>query len=82
MTVKTKPFKLSVGKRTTKTIRQGEPGWIIHDGMFLAQRAGFELSNSCPKAYRDVIIHAIEQGYLKPVATVREHELTWEMLNK
>ena len=63
-------------------LRPGDRGFLLHGDVTISQRAGFELSNACPQAYKDVILQAIELGFLKPVATVREHELTWEMLNK
>jgi hypothetical protein len=62
------------------TIRQNDPRFILRDGLVTAQRAGFEISSGCPYSYRQVIQECINNGWLRPVATVYGKELTWDAL--
>lgn len=73
-------IQISTTPRTTRTIRPGEADFIIQDGLTVVPRAGFELTASCPSGYRDIIMMAINQGYLKPVATVKDSEYMWDQL--
>ena len=63
-----------------RTIKQDHSGFHIVDGFITTPRAGFEISASCPKAYKDVIMQALEYGYLKPVAHVYGKELTMDAM--
>ena len=64
------------------TIRQGDDKFHIHDGMVISPRAGFEINQSCPQNYRNVIAECIEYGWLKPVAYIKDSELMWETLQQ
>ena len=35
--------------KTIKTIRKDDPDFMIVNGIVMAPRAGFEISNDCPK---------------------------------
>lgn len=61
-------------------IRPGDDRWNITDGPIMSPRAGFEISHECPRDISRVIQHAIQQGYLKPVAYILRRELTYESL--
>lgn len=63
-----------------QTIKQNDPRFILKDGLVIAQRAGFEISSSCPYSYRQVIQECINNGWLRPVATVYGKELTMDAL--
>lgn len=63
-------------------LRPGDQGFVLQGDVTISHRAGFELDVQCPDSYKQVILRAIDRGWLKPIATVRKHELTWEMLNK
>jgi len=65
-----------------KTIRQDDPDFHIHNGFLMAPRAGFEISNDCPKQYKHMIVEAIKQGWLQPVAYMKEAEYVWEQLGE
>jgi len=65
-----------------RTIKPGDPKWNIIDGMFVAPRAGFEINSACPYSYRQVINTCISNGWLKPVAIVKDSELFWEEFSK
>ena len=72
---KSEPSKL-------RTIKKGDPKWIITDGLVASPRAGFEISNDCPNQYKDIISICINMGWLKPIAFVKDNELFWEELGK
>lgn len=63
-----------------KTIRQNDPDFHIDNGIIMAPRAGVEISNSCPRQYKLMIMEALKNGWLQPVAYMRETEYTWEKL--
>ncbi len=43
-------------EKTIKTIRQDDPDFCIHNGFHMAPRAGFEISNDCPRQYKLMIM--------------------------
>jgi hypothetical protein len=63
-----------------RTIRQGDPKFMLTDGVVTCPRAGFEISNNCPAEYKNIFITAINAGWLKPVAHVYGKELTMDAL--
>ncbi len=58
-----------------RTLRPGDRNFQIIDGLTMTSRAGFEISNSCPKEYKSILITAINAGWIKPVANLTEREL-------
>jgi hypothetical protein len=75
-------MNVKVRQTALRTIKPGEPKWLIRDGFLVSPRAGFEISNSCPYEYRMVIDECLRNGWLKPVATVKDNELFWEEFSK
>lgn len=68
-------------KHTYKTLSHKDPNFSFSpDGITLVPRAGFEISSGCPDVYADIIRECINCGWLKPVAHMRDQELTWELL--
>ena len=65
-----------------KTIRKDDPDFIIDNGIIMSPRAGFEISNDCPRQYKLMITEAIKNGWLKPVAYIKQSEFTWEKLGE
>lgn len=63
-----------------RTIRSKDSGFKLVDGMLVTPRAGFEVVNECPREYKLVIQDCIERGWLRPVAYVYDHELTFDLL--
>lgn len=61
-----------------RTIKQSDPKFNIIDGLVMAPRAGFEIDQTCPREYKIIITECINNGWLKPVAIVRDNELFWE----
>lgn len=68
-------MKITAHKSQIRTIRKNDPRFLIKDGMVIAQRAGFEISDNCPEEYKRIIIECIGKGWLNPVATMTEREL-------
>jgi hypothetical protein len=68
--------------KTIKTIRKDDPDFMIEHGIVMAPRAGFEISNKCPSQYKFMIIEAIKNGWIQPVAYMKESEYTWEKLGE
>ena len=65
-----------------KTIRRGEADFMLQDGIVSCPRAGFEISNRCPKEYRQILMQAISHGWISPVAQVMDSELMWDRLRE
>jgi hypothetical protein len=72
----------TVYKSRVRTIRQEDPNFMIQDGLTITPRAGFEISNTCPRQYKSMIMEAIKNGWLQPVASVTERELIFAGLTK
>ena len=68
--------------KTIKTIRKDDPDFMIDNGIVMSPRAGFEISNDCPRQYKLMIMEAIKNGWLQPVASVSERELIFAGLTK
>ena len=73
-------FKIT--KTNLKTIRPEDSNFVIRDGIVAVPRAGFEINQSCPKQYKMIILECLNNGWLKPIATVTERELLFMGLSK
>jgi len=73
-------LKFTTQQSNIKTIRQGDPKFMLQDGLITCPRAGFEISQNCPAEYKSIFITAINAGWLKPVAHVYGKELTMDAL--
>lgn len=67
---------------TFKQIRAGDPLFRMSDGFVLCDRAGIEISENCPTNFSNQVLHAIQAGWIKPIAYLREEEYTWESLKE
>lgn len=65
-----------------RTIKSSEPGFVMQDGPVVATRAGFEISQSCPREYKMIIAECVDRGWLTPVATVFDYEQTFDLLKE
>lgn len=65
----------TVRQTQLRTIRSDDSRFHIIDGMVVSPRAGFEITQQCPREYKLIIAECINNGWLKPVATVTEREL-------
>ena len=73
---------ITTRKSQIRTIRQDDPRFQIQDDLFMATRAGFEISDRCPAEYKVVLQECINNGWLKPVAYMTERELLLSGLTK
>ena len=65
------------------SLRRGDNGFFFSpDGIKFVPRAGVEVSKLCPDSMRQIIEQAFADGYLVPVAYMRDEEYSWEMLKK
>jgi hypothetical protein len=75
-------IKITAG-RPHKTLRSNDADFTFSpDGFKLVPRAGFEISDQCPREYKLIIADCINNGWLKPVAHMRDTEYTMELLRK
>jgi len=75
-------MKITSQPTSLRTIRPGDNDWYLVDGSMIAARASIEISDECPFTYKSIILQAIESGWLKSVATVKDTELFWEEFSK
>ena len=66
--------------KTFKTIRQGDADFHMDNGISLFPRAAIEISNKCPSQHKLMITEAVKNGWLQPVAYIRDSEYVWEKL--
>jgi hypothetical protein len=75
-------IKITEPKQKIKTIKMGDPGWYIKNGITITPRAGFEVSKSCPREYGLILSECIDRGWIKPIAYVKESEYVWDKLGE
>ena len=73
-------MKITIPNNKLKTLRKGDPNFCIKLGKYIAPRAGFEISQRCPESYRSLIVECVQNGWIEPVAYMRESEYVWEKL--
>ncbi len=67
-------------KSIVRTIRDSDPDFRMVDGFAVVPRAGFHILPECPQSYKQVIMECVNNGWLKPVAHVRDYELMMDRL--
>jgi hypothetical protein len=75
-------MSINLRQSQIRTIKPGDPNFVINDGIVQAHRAGFEISQRCPENYKDLILECMRHGWIKPVAHVTERELIFMGLTK
>ena len=65
-----------------KTLRPGDTGFVMDNGILMAPRAGIEIAKDCPHEYMLMLVKCIRHGWLRPVAHIKDSEYTWELLQK
>ncbi len=69
-----------MNRKDIRTIRQGDPTFMINDGMVVYPRAMIHVVPECPRNVRETLNWAISMGYIKSVAHVYGKELTMDAL--
>jgi hypothetical protein len=72
----------TVHQSKIRTIKQNDSRFNIVDKFVTTPRAGFEISQRCPREYRLIISECINNGWIKPVAHVHERELLFMGLSQ
>ncbi len=67
-------------QRDIRTVRQGDPQFMLTDGFVQYPRAMIHVLPECPQNVRETLNWAVAQGYVKCVAHVQGKELTWQNL--
>ena len=68
-------MNISLNKSKVHSIKMGDRNYMIEDGLMQCPRAGIEITDECPTAWKEAIVKAYNAGYLKPFANVTEREL-------
>lgn len=69
--------------RSYVSVHRGHDDFMFSpDGISLIPRAHFEISDNCPQKYMMMIETCLNNGWLKPVANMRDTEYTMELLQK
>ncbi len=69
-----------MNRKDIRTIRQGDPTFMINDGMVVYPRAMIHVVPECPRNVRETLNWAISMGYIKSVAHVYGKELTMDAM--
>jgi hypothetical protein len=67
-------------KKDVRSIRQGDPEFMIDDGMIRYPRAMLHINPNCPQDIQQTIMIAVDKGWLKTKAYVYGKELTMDAL--
>jgi hypothetical protein len=70
----------NVRESQLKTLRSSDPEFMLHDGLTISPRAGLEISTNCPREYKLILANCIDNGWIKPIATIYKHEQTFNLL--
>ena len=62
------------------TLLPGDELFTFQSGIMLVPRASIMVDSSCPSRYNDMLVQAIQRGWIKPVAHVQGKEATWQRL--
>ena len=72
----------TVPENKFKEIRPDDEHFQMTDGIRLVPRASIEVKKNIPYNYQLIISECINNGWIKPVAYVKEKELFWEVLGE
>ena len=75
-------MEITFNNTKLRTLKPGDTGFIVQDGIVIAQRAGFEILTNCPREYKLILLECIDRGWIKPVATVYDYEQTFDLLKE
>ena len=71
----------NVHRSLVRKINSNDSDFQIIDGVTVASRAAIEITASCPREYQMILTQCIAQGWVKPVAYIRDPELMWDKLS-
>jgi hypothetical protein len=72
----------TTGSRSV-TLRHTDAEFVFSpDGITVVPRAGIEIALDCPYNYKLILVKCLDQGWLRPVAHMRDVEYTMELLRR
>ena len=67
----------------TVTLRHSDAEFLFSpDGITVVPRACLEIALDCPYEYQLILAKCVDQGWIRPVAHMRDVELTMELLRR
>jgi hypothetical protein len=76
-------FNVTKPRYKIKTLKSGDIDFTFSpDGIKIVARAGFEINKECPREYKLIIAECINNGWLKPIANMKESDFMWEKLGE
>jgi hypothetical protein len=73
---------LSANNEKVLEIKQGDKGFKFLSGLIEYPRAAILVTDECPPSIRLELQHYVSNGWITPVAYVRESEYVWEKLKE
>lgn len=59
-----------------------DPEFSFVDGPCIVHRAAIKIDNRCPSRYITLLQQAIQNGWIEPVAYLKENEYLWDRLSQ
>lgn len=76
-------IKISTQSNTlVRELHKDGKDFYFSAGPVVYPRAGFEISWMCPVSYQQMLMEAFEQGWIRPVAYMKESEYVWDQLQQ
>ena len=75
-------MNITFTKSIVRKISPGDTKFNIVDGMKVVPRAGIEIDRGCPQNFKHIIEQCAMQGWIRPIAYVKDSELFWEEFQK
>lgn len=75
-------MKITPIQSSTRKIYPGDPKFNIIDGMVVVPRACIEIDSGCPQNFKHIIERCAMEGWIRPIAHVKDNELFWEEFQK
>lgn len=63
-----------------ESLQPGDPMFTFQSGMTVVPRASIVVDKDCPERYTDILVQAIQRGWVKPVAHIQGKDATWARL--
>ncbi len=75
-------MNITTSKSSVRKLSLGDPKFNIIDGITVVPRAGIEIDRGCPQNFKHIIEQCAMQGWIRPIAHVKDNELFWEEFQK
>jgi len=63
-------------------LKNTDPGFYLTDGLKISGRAYVQIESECPPYIIHAFKEALDKGYIKLVASIYEHEQTFNLLKE